>query len=69
MHVSDVARKTGDLRGGSISVTLLANGHRLFPLSAGATLVLLGLGIWGRISSFRASDRELSEPVSNTLAG
>ena len=42
------------------SVILLSNGHRLFPLSVGVTITLLGLGIWGRISAFRAADRELS---------
>jgi len=44
-----------------VSVFLLANGHRLFPLSAAISLALVGFGTWGRLRSFLAADLELGE--------
>ena len=45
-----------------ISVILIANGNKLFPIFTSVTVVLFGLGIWGRLSSFRAADRDLTAP-------
>lgn len=45
----------------SVSVILLANKNSLFPLPAVIGLVFVVCGIWGRISSFRAADRELDQ--------
>ncbi|CAM5589990.1 hypothetical protein ACFSUK_07275 [Sphingobium scionense] len=43
-----------------LSIILLTNGSRMFPISAIISLVLVGLGAWDRLRSFRAADRELS---------
>lgn len=43
-----------------LSIILLTNGSGAFPLSVSASFVLVGLGGWDRLRSFRAADRELS---------
>lgn len=42
-----------------LSIILLANDSRMFPISASVSFVLVGLGAWDRLRSFRAADREL----------
>lgn len=44
-----------------LSVILLTNENRFFPLAALLSFGLICLGIWGRISSFRAANRELED--------
>ena len=50
------------------SVILLANGHGLFPIFASVTILLLSFGIWGRIRSFQAADRDLTTPENRSSA-
>jgi len=50
-----------------ISVILLANDDSLFWLSGAIAIALLGLGIWGRVASFRAADRELDHVGNASL--
>lgn len=52
----------------SVSVILLANESSLFLLPAAVGLIFLMCGIWGRISSFRAADRELDHVGSVGLS-
>jgi hypothetical protein len=52
----------------SVAVILLANKNSLFPLPAAIGLVFLVCGIWGRISSFRAADRELDQVENADLS-
>jgi hypothetical protein len=52
-----------------LSVILLAKGNRLFPLAALLSAILLGVGIWGRIRSFLAADRELDKAASESRGG
>ena len=49
----------------AVSVIFLANGNSMFPIAAALSVLLLGLGIWGRINSFRASDSDLDNAVLN----
>lgn len=45
----------------SVAVILFANENALFPFPAAIGLMFLVCGIWGRVSSFRAADRELDQ--------
>lgn len=42
------------------SIILLAKGSGMFLIAASVSVLLIGLGAWGRLRSFRAADRELS---------
>jgi hypothetical protein len=42
-----------------LSIIFLVNEFYLLPLAVMASLLFTGMGIWGRISSFRAAEREL----------
>lgn len=48
----------------ALSVIFFANENSLFPITGIIGLLLSGCGIWGRLKSFRAADRELDEVVS-----
>lgn len=52
----------------AISVILIANGSSLFPAVVALSVSLLGLGIWGRIKSFRAADSDLDNTVLDRSA-
>lgn len=47
-----------------LSVILLARDNRMFPFAALLSSILLCVGIWGRINSFRAAARELDKTLS-----
>lgn len=43
-----------------LSIIFLTNHSEMFPISASASFILICLGVWDRLRSFRAADRELS---------
>lgn len=45
----------------SVAVILFANESSLFPLPGAIGLIILICGIWGRVCSFCAADRELDK--------
>lgn len=46
--------------GVGLSIILLVNDSGMFPVSASVSVILVSLGAWDRLRSFRAADRELS---------
>lgn len=45
-----------------IAIILFSNGNEFFLIPAAMGLVLLGIGVWSRIRSFRITCRELGIP-------
>lgn len=43
----------------AVSVIFLTNGNSMFPIALSLSIIFLGLGIWGRINTFCATDRAL----------